>query len=92
MSNEKTRYQLLLERLTSDPALKDVYKRQHRHYHAKCSQCGRVFDIEMDYLEDLARLVKDAHGFAIDGHNLVFTGICPACRETVAQNESPILP
>ena len=48
-----------------------------RHYHAKCSRCGRVFDVEMDYMEDIIRLVKDAHGFAIDGHNLVFTGACP---------------
>ena len=35
----------------------------------------------MDYLADLAGLVKDAHGFSIEGHNLVFTGLCSACRE-----------
>lgn len=57
-----------------------------RHYHAKCSRCGRVFDVEMDYMEDIIRLVKDAHGFAIDGHNLVFTGVCPSCQQVDAQN------
>ena len=57
-----------------------------RHYHAKCSRCGRVFDVEMDYMEDIIRLVKDAHGFAIDGHNLVFTGVCPSCLQADAQN------
>lgn len=57
-----------------------------RHYHAKCSRCGRVFDVEMDYMEDIIRLVKDAHGFAIDGHNLVFTGVCPSCQQADAQN------
>lgn len=51
--------------------------RLQRHYHAKCSRCGRVFDIEMDYMEDLAHRVKDAYGFAIDGHNLVFTASAP---------------
>lgn len=55
--------------------------RTHRHYHAKCARCGRVLDVEMDYLADLAGLVKDAHGFSIEGHNLVFTGLCSACRE-----------
>lgn len=60
----------------------------HRHYHAKCSRCGRVFDVEMDYMEGLARLVRDAHGFSIDGHNLVFTGLCTACQ----RDESPNLP
>ncbi len=64
--------------------------RLHRHYHAKCLQCGHVFDVEMDYMEDLIRLVKDAHGFAINGHNLVFTGICPNCQQTATQDESPI--
>lgn len=57
-----------------------------RHYHAKCSRCGRVFDVEMDYMEDIISLVKDAHGFAIDGHNLVFTGVCPSCQQADAQN------
>ena len=57
-----------------------------RHYHAKCSRCGRVFDVEMDYMEDIIRLVKDAHGFAIEGHNLVFTGVCPSCQQADAQN------
>lgn len=57
-----------------------------RHYHAKCSRCGRVFDVEMDYMEDIIRLVKDAHGFAIDGHNLVFTGVCTSCQQADAQN------
>lgn len=59
--------------------------RLQRHYHAKCSRCGRVFDIEMDYMEDLAHRVKDAYGFAIDGHNLVFTGICPTCQQNGTQ-------
>ena len=55
--------------------------RTHRHYHAKGARCGRVLDVEMDYRADLAGLVKDAHGFSIEGHNLVFTGLCSACRE-----------
>lgn len=66
--------------------------RRERHYHAKCSRCGRVFDVEMDYMENLIRLVKDAHGFSIEGHNLVFTGICPACQQAVSPDESSVLP
>lgn len=66
--------------------------RLHRHYHAKCSRCGRVFDVDMDYMDDLVRLVKDAHGFAINGHNLVFTGVCPTCQQTGAQDTPPASP
>lgn len=61
--------------------------RLQRHYHAKCLRCGRVFDVEMDYMDDIINLVKDAHGFAIDGHNLVFTGVCLSCQQADAQNE-----
>ena len=66
--------------------------RLHRHYHAKCSRCGRVFDVDMDYMDDLVRLVKDAHGFAINGHNLVFTGVCTTCQQTGAQDTPPASP
>lgn len=54
--------------------------RCHGHYHARCLQCGRVFDVEMAYLQDLYQAVTDAHGFAISGHDIIFTGICPDCQ------------
>ena len=54
--------------------------RCHDHYHARCLGCGRLFDIEMDYIADLEKAVKDAHGFAISGHDILFNGLCPACR------------
>lgn len=55
--------------------------RCHGHYHARCLQCGRVFDVEMAYLQDLEKAVTDAHGFAISGHDIIFTGICSDCQE-----------
>ena len=54
--------------------------RCHGHYHARCLQCGRVFDVEMAYLQDLEKAVTDAHGFAITGHDIIFRGICPDCQ------------
>lgn len=51
------------------------------HYHAKCRVCGGVFDIDMPYLDDIASRVSDAHGFAIEGHEIIFDGVCAACRE-----------
>ena len=50
-----------------------------KHYHAKCEKCGQVFDIDMDYIADLENRIKDAHGFKLTGHTIVFSGICPAC-------------
>lgn len=55
--------------------------RCHNHYHLKCIRCGRVFDVEMAYMENLEAKVSDTHGFAFLGHELIFQGLCPACRK-----------
>lgn len=51
----------------------------HNHYHARCLGCGRLFDVDMEYIPDLEKAIKDTNGFEIDGHDLMFKGICPAC-------------
>ena len=54
------------------------------HYHAKCRVCGRVFDVDMPYRADIADEVADSHGFAIEGHQITFTGLCPDCQSAQA--------
>lgn len=51
------------------------------HYHVKCLKCGRVFDVDMAYIADLEKHIQDTHGFEFRGHDLMFKGICPACRK-----------
>lgn len=53
----------------------------HRHYHAMCEGCGKVFDIDMPYIGDLEKRIRDAHGFAVSGHNIMFNGLCPKCQK-----------
>lgn len=55
--------------------------RCHRHYHIRCLKCGRVFDVDMDYIGDLEEKIHDTHGFEFSGHNLMFDGVCPTCRK-----------
>lgn len=50
------------------------------HYHAKCRTCGHIVDIDMPYEADIASRVSDAHGFAIEGHEIIFDGVCPECQ------------
>ena len=54
--------------------------RCHNHYHARCAQCGRVFDVDMEYMADLEKNIRDAYGFQITGHDIIFRGICPECK------------
>ena len=51
------------------------------HYHALCRSCGQVSDVDMPYQNDLADQVRDAQGFAIDGHQIIFEGLCPSCQK-----------
>lgn len=53
--------------------------RRDDHFHARCRECGGVFDIDMPH-KDLLPSVQDDHGFQIDGYDIVFTGLCPACQ------------
>ncbi|MGN0994744.1 MAG: transcriptional repressor [Butyricicoccus sp.] len=53
----------------------------HDHYHARCVKCGRVFDVDMEYMTGLEKTIKDTHGFVFTGHDIVFQGICAECQE-----------
>ncbi len=50
------------------------------HYHLKCRGCGGVFDIDMPYQAQLCDSIAHKNGFIIDGHQIVFSGICPKCQ------------
>lgn len=58
------------------------------HYHAVCSICGKVFDVDMEYKADLENEIKDAHGFVIDRHDIIFRGTCAKCSAS-RQKDSP---
>lgn len=37
--------------------------------------------MDMDYITDLERSIKNTHRFLLTGHDIVFKGICPDCRK-----------
>lgn len=54
----------------------------HDHYHVRCIKCGGVFDVDMEYISDLEKSIRDAQGFSFTGHEIVFKGICPECKNS----------
>jgi Fur family ferric uptake transcriptional regulator/Fur family peroxide stress response transcriptional regulator len=50
------------------------------HYHARCLKCGKVFDVEMEFMADLEKSIRDTHGFEITGHDVIFKGTCSECK------------
>ena len=53
------------------------------HYHFNCSVCGKMFDVPRNVTLEIHNAVEEMQkqGFSIEGHNLIFTGICPECRK-----------
>ena len=58
------------------------------HYHVKCTECGRVFDVEMDYMPDLVQKIKNANGFDFADHDIIFRGVCPECKNKKSSEDS----
>ena len=56
------------------------------HFHVKCEKCGRVFDVDMEYVTDLEKSIKDDRGFAFTGYDILFRGICPDCQKSFEQS------
>ncbi|MEO7202902.1 MAG: Fur family transcriptional regulator [Candidatus Tumulicola sp.] len=52
----------------------------HHHHHAICRTCGRVEDVDCTAMEQFAHSVLASSGFALDGHDIEFTGTCATCR------------
>lgn len=52
----------------------------HRHYHIRCSRCGRLDDVHMPLIANIEETAKKYCQYESVAHNLEFTGICPNCR------------
>ena len=57
------------------------YELAGRHHdHVRCDECGAVSSLPDCLLERAEERVEKGTGFAITGHRLLFSGLCPACR------------
>ena len=54
------------------------------HCHVKCKICGRVFDVDMDFVAGLETGIRDTHGFDFTGYDIIFHGVCPECKKQQA--------
>ena len=56
-------------------------KRADQHYHFKCNNCGRLFDVDMDYIAHIDEQVRQEYGFQIQMHDVIFKGFCLHCTD-----------
>ena len=57
----------------------------HDHCHVKCEKCGRIFDVDMEYVTGLEKNIKNDRGFSFTGYDIIFRGICPNCQKSPKQ-------
>ena len=85
-----------LEKLVADGTLQKYFIDEHSaacfeysgenckaevpHFHLKCEQCGNLFHVECDEIQELSEHLKKEHGFAINPFRTVLYGICNACK------------
>lgn len=60
----------------------------HKHCHARCLACGRIFDVECEDFEDLRNHIKETYGFEVVGYDLVFKGYCKSCEKPQNDEET----
>ena len=55
--------------------------KQESHYHFRCEQCGRVFDLDEPVNSELDDRVARRTGFKITHHQIEFRGLCKECQQ-----------
>lgn len=50
------------------------------HYHFICTQCGRIYDLQIEPKEDLEQIARESSGHHVHSHKIDFFGICKNCR------------
>jgi Fe2+ or Zn2+ uptake regulation protein len=50
------------------------------HYHVYCTKCNKVCDVSIEGISDAAKKVEELTGYSNIDYDIVFTGICPDCK------------
>lgn len=65
---------------------------EHHHHHLVCIHCGRVDEIDEDYLGEVEIRVEKEFNFQIVDHRLTFHGICQNCQDKQERELTKRLP
>jgi Fur family ferric uptake transcriptional regulator len=55
---------------------------QNPHGHLVCRKCGQILEVDLQFLEQLAKMVHQETQFIVDANHLTMFGLCRACWET----------
>lgn len=55
-------------------------KKRH-HHHLICTNCGKIKEVEGDFLKKIEEEIYKDKNFKVTGHSLEFFGLCRNCRQ-----------
>jgi len=58
------------------------------HYHIRCLICGNIEDLPHDLPRTSSEQVESLTGYAIHGHRLEYSGICPQCQTVMNSDKA----
>lgn len=53
----------------------------HQHHHLICTKCGKIIEVEHDWLESLEKKIEEKYDFSIQNHSVKFYGLCNECKK-----------
>ncbi len=56
-------------------------KNKHFHHHLVCNKCGKVMEINDDFLDHIEFKVLQDYDFITLNHELILNGICKDCQK-----------
>ncbi|MYL35302.1 peroxide-responsive transcriptional repressor PerR [Pontibacillus yanchengensis] len=51
------------------------------HYHAICSECGKIVDFHYPILDEVESLAEQVTGFDVSHHRMEVYGVCEDCKQ-----------
>jgi len=58
---------------------------EHLHHHLVCTQCGSIYEVKDDLLEQLEKQIYNKNGFLVTNHSVKFYGLCSDCQKSNGQ-------
>ncbi len=67
----------------------DEQRHCHEHLHLKCVDCGRIFHLECDFMDEVKKHLACEHGFTLQCEGSILYGICSECAARKAAENQP---
>lgn len=51
------------------------------HLHAQCTECGKIFHLENEFVEEFEKKIQATYGIGVDCSKTMLVGRCEGCKK-----------